>query len=189
MLSNAVFRIRRLEQEASPWNGSPLSLARIVEVLRLMCEAANFLPALLLRLVRLAYRHIRLADDAEHEGSYSPDTRDNAERGRGAILNALLATTGSEGWSAKLEMAADPLFAHFRDRAFAIALERAAEEADGAAWAETDVVALDRYSESPPSTRDAMFAVMRDRLDDIDDLLLEDVSPREAWAGSPKSVL
>jgi hypothetical protein len=27
-----------------------------------------------------------------------------------------------------------------------------------------------------------MFTVMRDRLEDIDDLLLEDVSPREAWA-------
>jgi len=27
-----------------------------------------------------------------------------------------------------------------------------------------------------------MFALMRDRLDDIDDLLLQDESPREAWA-------
>jgi hypothetical protein len=146
-------------------------------------RGGRFSPALLLRLVRLVYRHVRPADDANHEGSYSPDTRDHAEHGRGAILKALLATTGSEGWAAKLEMAADPLFAHFRDRAIAIAYERAAEEADGVAWAEFDVVALDRYGESPPSTRDAMFAVMRDRLDDIDDLLLEDVSPRETWAG------
>jgi hypothetical protein len=74
----------------------------------------GFSPALLLRLVRLAYHHVRLGDDANHEGSYSPDTRDNAERGRGAILNALLATTGSEGWNAKLEMATDPSFANFR---------------------------------------------------------------------------
>jgi len=27
-----------------------------------------------------------------------------------------------------------------------------------------------------------MFALMRDRLDDVDDLLLQDVSPRELWA-------
>jgi hypothetical protein len=41
---------------------------------------------------------------------------------------------------------------------------------------------LDRSGETPPSTREAMFALMRDRLDDIDDLLLQDESPREAWA-------
>jgi hypothetical protein len=29
-----------------------------------------------------------------------------------------------------------------------------------------------------------MFELMRDRLDDIDDLLLQDVPPREAWAGT-----
>jgi hypothetical protein len=143
----------------------------------------RFTPRLLLRLVRLAYRHVRIEDDVHHEGSYTPDLRDDAESGRSALLSALLAATGSDAWDAKLEMAADPLFAHFRDRAIAIACERAAEEADSAVLAESDVVAWDRYGESPPTTRDAMFAVMRDRLDDIDDLLLEDISPREAWAG------
>jgi len=34
-----------------------------------------------------------------------------------------------------------------------------------------------------------MFAIMRDRLDDIDDLLLQDVSPREAWANIKKEHL
>src|SRR5260370_31584769 len=47
---------------------------------------------------------------------------------------------------------------------------------------EAEVTVLDKSGEAPPSTRDAMFAVMRDRLGDIDDLLLQDESPREAWA-------
>jgi hypothetical protein len=34
-----------------------------------------------------------------------------------------------------------------------------------------------------PITRDDMFALLRDRLDDIEELLLRDDSPREAWAG------
>jgi hypothetical protein len=108
--------------------------------------------------------------------------RDNAERGRNAVLNALLATTGTEGWAAKLEMANDPLFAQFKDRALALAQEKAAEEADNVALSEAEFTVLDKSGEAPPSTRDAMFAVMRDRLDDIDDLLLQDESPREAWA-------
>jgi hypothetical protein len=142
----------------------------------------DFSPKLLLRLVRLAYQHVRPADDAQHEGSYSPDDRDHAEEGRNTVLNALLATTGTEGWAAKLEMAQDPLFASFKGRVIAIARERAAEEVDGTAFSEREFVSLDTYGEAPPSTSDAMFMVMRDRLDDIDDMLLQDTSPRETWA-------
>jgi hypothetical protein len=143
---------------------------------------AEFSPHLLLRLVRLAYHHVRPADDAQHEGVHSLDDRDYAEQGRNMVLNALLATTGTKGWVAKFEMAQDPLFASFKDRVIAIARERAAEEVDGTAFSDREFVSLDTYGEAPPSTSDAMFTVMRDRLDDIDDLLLQDTSPRETWA-------
>jgi hypothetical protein len=143
----------------------------------------RFTPPLLLRLLRLIYQHVRIEDDTHHnEGHYTPDTRDNAERGRNTVLSALLATTGPEGWARKLEMANDPLFAHFKDRAIALAQEKAAEEADSVALTEAEFAVLDKRGEAPPATNEAMFALMRDRLDDIDDLLLQDVSPREAWA-------
>ena len=101
---------------------------------------------------------------------------------RNSVLSALLATTGPEGWAVKLEMANDPLFSHFKDRAIALAQEKAAEEADSVALSEAEFSVLDKSGEAPPATNEAMFALMRDRLDDIDDLLLQDVSPREAWA-------
>lgn len=145
-------------------------------------SSSGFTPELLLRLARLAYQYIRPSDDmVREEGSYSPNTRDHAERGRSNIVNALLSTTGPEGWGIKLKLADDPLFADFKDWALAMARERAAEEADAAAFAEADIVALDRYGELPPLTRDEMFTVMTDRLDDIDDALLRDDSPRAAW--------
>jgi hypothetical protein len=108
--------------------------------------------------------------------------RDDAELGRSSIVNAILATTGNDGWKAKLEMADDPLFANLKDRVIAIARERAAEEADGAPWKESHVADLGRRGEVPPTTRDSMFTLVSDRLDDIDDLLLQDFSPREIWA-------
>ncbi|RXH28627.1 hypothetical protein XH99_14465 [Bradyrhizobium nanningense] len=144
--------------------------------------SAKFGPALQLRLLRLAYRHVLPEDDNHHEGSYTPDTRDHAERGRNAILSALLASPGPEAWAVKIEMANDPLFAHIRDRAIAVAEGKAAEEADDVAINEAEFAILDRHGESPPRTRDAMFELMRDRLDDIDDLLLQDISPRELWS-------
>ena len=146
-------------------------------------RAPGFTPPLLLRLLRFAYQHVRIGDDAVHEGSYSPDMRDNAEAGRNAVLRAFFSTTGPDGWAAKLEMAADPLFDHIKDRTLALAEERAAEEADHVMIPESEFAILDKTGESPPATREAMFALMRDRLDDVDDLLLQDVSPRELWAG------
>jgi len=88
------------------------------------------------------------------EDSYSPDMRGNAGQSRSGILSALLSTTGSVSWAVKLEMADDPLFAHFKDRAIALAKKRAAEEADNIALTEAEFAILDRTGEAPPTTRD-----------------------------------
>ncbi|WP_209007931.1 hypothetical protein [Roseibium litorale] len=111
----------------------------------------------------------------------------------GSLLNgnqqALLNAKGEEGWAAKLEMAADPLCAHFKDRILAVAEENWAQEIDAGALDEAQVVALDRSGEAPASTNEAMFAILKDRLSDLDDLLLRDASPREAWAGISKEAV
>ncbi|MCH4267850.1 MAG: hypothetical protein LKF80_05555 [Brevundimonas sp.] len=144
---------------------------------------SGFTPELLLRLTRLAYHHVARAQDMERrEGSYTPNTRDDAEHARDAVLGALLATEGQAGWDAKLAMAEDPVFAHFKDRIAAIARQRAAEEADAVAFSDDQVLALEKYRELAPATRNDMFALMTDRLDDLDDLLKQDESPRAAWA-------
>ncbi|MGC3027394.1 hypothetical protein ACPUER_19980 [Burkholderia sp. DN3021] len=142
----------------------------------------RFTPALLLRLVRIAYQYVPPSDDIFHEGAYSPGPRDDAQTGRNALLSAILDAKGPDAWVAKLEMSADPLFAHFRDRLNALAREKAAEEADDAVFEEADVTALNLYGEAPPTTHDDMFSLLVDRLDDLDDLLLQDVSPRAGWA-------
>jgi hypothetical protein len=145
-------------------------------------SASGFTPQLLLRLARIAYQYVQIRDDVRHEGVHTVGKRERAERGRSAVTSALFAKTGVEAWAAKLEMANDPLFAHFKDRAIALAHESAAEEADSVALTEGEFSVLDKSGEAPPSTTQAIFALMRDRLDDIDDLLLQDESPREAWA-------
>ncbi len=143
----------------------------------------RFGPQLLLRLLRLAYSHVRILEDAHHEGSYSPDTRDDAERARNNILTALLNTQGEVGLAAKLQMAADSLLTHCKDRILAVATENWAQEIDASAFNDIQAVSLDKSGEAPASTNEAMFALMKDRLSDLDDLLLRDASPREAWAG------
>lgn len=150
--------------------------------LRIDLGSSGFTPALLLRLSRLAYLHVRPSDDITHEGVYSPGFRDHAQSGRSVLFNAFLNTKGAEAWAVKLEMAADPLFIHFRDRLMLLAREKAAEETDNAVLTEPEVAILNRYGEAPPTTQEDMFAVLVDRLDDLEDLLLQDISPRDAWA-------
>ncbi|KZK79013.1 hypothetical protein PsW64_03357 [Pseudovibrio sp. W64] len=143
----------------------------------------RFTPQILLKLVRLAYQHVRTQDDAKREGSYEPDTRDNAETARNIIVTALFNAKGEDGLAAKIEMAADPLCTHFKDRILAVAEENWAREIDADIFNEAQAVALDQSGEAPPKTNEAMFAILKDRLSDLDELLLQDTSPREAWAG------
>ncbi|MCY3769984.1 MAG: ATP-binding protein [Gammaproteobacteria bacterium] len=144
-------------------------------------KSPAFTPQLLLQLFRLAYRHVRHEDDIQHDGIYTPNTRDHAQQARNNIVNALLDASGEEGWDAKQEMADDPSFVHSRDHILAVAQENLAQELD-CQYDEEQAIKLDKLYEAPPSTNQAMFTLMCDRLADLDEELLADDSPREAWA-------
>ena len=143
----------------------------------------DFTPEQLFELVQLAYKHVRPADDISHKGVFTPGTRDHAEEGREVLLSSVLNLSSSEGWAIKLRMADDPLFSHFRDRALVLAKEKAAQEIDTRIYAPAEIIALFKTGEAPPATRDELFELMLNRLDDLEELLLRDDSPREAWAG------
>jgi hypothetical protein len=139
-------------------------------------------PELLLRLVRLANRHVRVEDDLEHDGAYSPGPRDHAQRARSVLGSALLGINGPGAWDIKMQFADDSDVAHYRDRIRAIALERLAEDWDAVVLNEADVVRLEREHDYSPTSRVEMAALLDTRLADIEDLLLQDASPRELWA-------
>lgn len=152
-----------------------------LSTLRVDLRISEFTPPLLLRLLRRAYQYVRPSDDISHVGTYSPGPRDEAQNARNALLTAILDMQGDEAWRVKREMLEDPLFAHFRDRLALLAREKSAEEIDGSVLNEAEVATLNRYGEAPPTTSDDMFAVLVDRFEDLDDLMLQDVTPRDAW--------
>ncbi|WP_035853815.1 NACHT domain-containing protein [Deefgea rivuli] len=144
--------------------------------------APGFTPELLLELLRLAYRNVRIDEDITHEGVYSPGPRDNAQDGRSYLLDAVLNLGGADGWRIKATLIEDPLFVHFRDRALVLAKERAAKEMDEQVYETAQIVKFLKKYEIAPANNDEFFVLMCDRLDDLDDLLLRDDSPREQWA-------
>lgn len=139
-------------------------------------------PDQLLRLTFEFHRHIRSEDDLVHDTVYSPGARDAAENGRRYIFDALMKASGPEALSAKLALAADPLFEHLRDRIAALAQERLAAEIDSSAWEPTEVATLLSRTELSPKTTTDMAQLLVDRLDDLQELLLKDTGPRAGWA-------
>lgn len=139
-------------------------------------------PELLLRLVRLANHHVRFEDDLNHEGVHSPGPRDHAQRTRSMLGSALLGIKGPGAWDIKMQFADDPEVAHYRDHIRAVALEKLAEDWDAVVLSEVDVVQLEREHDFSPTSRVEMAALLDTRLADIEDLLLQDASPRELWA-------
>ena len=142
----------------------------------------DFTPATLLNLIRVAYQHIRIADDIEYEGSSTAQSRYDAQRARERLVSALLDAKGNDGWSAKLELADDPSCAYFRDRILAEADERWAEEINSIPFDDAQAVALDIKGDAPGTTNESMFRIMKDRLLELDDLLLRDGSQKEEWS-------
>lgn len=142
----------------------------------------NFTADQYLRLVRLAYQHISPCDDLHQTGVYQANSRDDAQTVRNRLLEALLSCAGPDAWAAKLTLAADPLVVHMQDRLKRQAVEKAAQEIDQSVFTEVQLTVIDRFGEAPPVTRDEMFALMVDRLDDFDDVLVQDVSPRAVLA-------
>jgi len=132
-------------------------------------SSPEFTAEMLLSLTRLAYAEIRLVDDIDRlgGGAYRRTMRDEAQSGRSAVLNALLARTGPEAWAVKQKMRKDPLFAHFKDRLDQLAREKAAADAEGPAHADADVLQVERSGEMPPADRNGMFQLMMDRIADL----------------------
>jgi len=145
-------------------------------------DVEAFTPQLLLRLARLVHHHVRLDDDVTHVGVFNPDDRTHAEWVRKEITQALLRTEGEEGWTAKMEFADDPACAGIRNWFVAVAAENRDLEIDSEVFSYNQAAMLDKLGEAPASTNHAMFSIMNDRLDDLEDTLTQDASPRELWA-------
>lgn len=120
------------------------------------------------KLVRLAYAFIRREDDQIHEsGSFTPNTRDDAETARNFLLNLLLETPGPDAFRIINELAVEADFGHFSDRLLILARQRAANDAEFSAYPVKAIQEMEKRIEIRPHDRDGLFEVMIDRLEDL----------------------
>jgi hypothetical protein len=130
-------------------------------------------------LLHLAYSHIRPKDDAVHEGSYSPDTRDHAENARNAILSALLERPGAEAYHAMKRLADDPVFELRSHRFHELARQKAERDTEGPAWSAAESLTFHRECTAPAKTGTDLLRVVMGVLADIAQKLTQgDVTSR-----------
>ena len=122
---------------------------------------------LLARLLRLAYTYVRPAEDVNHDGVYTPGIRDEAQRARSALFGALIECPGPEAHLALEALVDEEGLLEFPERVQQLTLERAAREMDQPVMELSGYAEFERRLEAVPVGRDALFQVMRDRIDDI----------------------
>jgi hypothetical protein len=131
------------------------------------------------RLVHIAYRTVRPADDNVHESgaAYSSDGRDFAEAARGAAFNQLCNTPGYATYVALERLASTPGFpvdpAHLRG----LALGRALQDSERAEWPLGDAYALELEFDLAPRTPSDLRSLAVARIAEMEhDLLNADYS-------------
>lgn len=137
-------------------------------------------------LVRLAYAYIRPKDDKRREGSFSPDTRDDAESGRNRVLSALLQKVEEAGYRAMMALAVSPETVNSTHRFLQLARGLAEKAAERQAWTETDFASFAADNLTPIRTSDELLEFTLGVLDDlVAEMKSGDSSPRAALASAP----
>jgi hypothetical protein len=141
--------------------------------------------SVLSRLLLLAYRTIRIEEDVQHEGMFTPGPRDEAQWARGRILDGLLATPGRATYEALCALAEDPSVGS-RKRLRELAHRRAEQDAETRAWSPSDVVEFERRQAAPAKTGGDLLRIASGILNDIETgFLQDDASSRHVLESAP----
>ena len=142
----------------------------------------RFTPLILKTLLSLAFSHVKTKDDVHRHGLYSPDVRDDAQTARRNILLAFNNAKGDQAYRVKLKARENQLFrVDQSQRRSYIEPVRLPERAE-TFTVEKDVAEFIRTSEVPPKSNEAMFLLLKERINDIREILKRDLSPRRIWS-------
>ena len=125
--------------------------------------------AALEKLVVLAHRYVDPIEDAVHEGSYTPDARDNVERARSGLFSMISNKPGENTYKLILKLITMPEFKVMEQYYRVSARRRAISDADIESWEPIALVAFQTHFEKKPQTQKELHAIVLYRIDDIFD--------------------
>ena len=136
----------------------------------------------IVRFLHIVHAHVRQEDDNVHEGVFTPDARDNAERARSSLLGILCKIPGEAAYRALLGLSDNADHPHSRERFRVLADNRATADTDLVPWQPADVADFSKNFEQTPTTLQQLHNTVLDRLRDIEHHTRYDqFSNRVAW--------
>ena len=118
-------------------------------------------------LVLVAFLYVHPNDDNVHDGGYTPDMRDNAERGRNSLLSALIDAKGVDAYDAMIELANTSEVAERSHRFRQLARGMAERDTESPPWTEDEIVTFENEHIAPIKNGDDLYRVVLAVLDDI----------------------
>lgn len=124
-------------------------------------------PEPLKRLVLLTYKHIRVEEDQQRNGVYTPNKRDHAQNARWKLAESLAACPSRENHAALTSLATELESESSREIMLYLARMCAEKAAEPAPWKTEDVLEFSRTGTSVPRTDRELFDLALLRLDDV----------------------
>jgi hypothetical protein len=121
----------------------------------------------LMRLLRLTYENVKPSDDNVREGSFTPDSRDEAENGRNALLKALLDRPGPESYDAVVRLSRSRAVQNLAVRFRELARGMAERDAEPLAWTVSEILTLERSYLLPIKSGEDLYRVVLGVLDEV----------------------
>lgn len=148
------------------YQGKQLSFEEIEPIRRL-----NILKELVIR----SYQVVKVIEDNRYDGgTYQPNTRDNAERARGYLLECLSKIQVVGAIPILYDLSSLTEFSHLNSRLKQMATELAARISEPKAMSAITFNKFDRELNYSPYDDASLFAVLNNRLDDFEHHLLND---------------
>ena len=119
------------------------------------------------QLVLFAYQQISPEEDNVHEGSYTPDDRDDAEAARNGILKALIDSEGATAFEAMMQLATHRHMKSRRIRFRELARRMVERDADVTPWRPAEVLAFEREHTLPIKSGPQLYKLVQSIINEI----------------------
>jgi hypothetical protein len=121
-------------------------------------------PETLREFIPLVFQHVRVEEDIERIGSYTPTERDDAQRFRNALLDRLAKHESPDALNVLIELADEPILARFRDWILNLIDQRLQRDADLEPWTGNDLRDFAASHEVHPKSDRELYAIVCKRL-------------------------
>jgi hypothetical protein len=118
-------------------------------------------------MIAIFFRRIRVSEDVEHHGTFTPGARDYAQEFRNALLSALTEVQAPEVAGLLTQLADDPALLDMRDSLLSRRDAQAREQARASPWRPDDLRQFAVENETAPRSDTDLYKIALKRLTDI----------------------